>query len=105
MEQAMLNFRPIPCAREDSAAGDEALLEQAVEAALMETAGGVKDPSAAQATAKPDAAEAFLQRAAAFLNARADRAGLLERLRGLVAIESAEPPPAVQPDGADRKPE
>jgi hypothetical protein len=103
----MLNLRPISSDREDPVAGDEALLEQAVEAALMETAADMKDPDAVRAAAAPDAAETFLQRAANFLNTRTDRAELLERLRALVSIPSSEPQPG-QPaalDTSERKPE
>jgi hypothetical protein len=91
--------------RDATAAADD-LLDQVVEAALIETTRETPAPPIPARTPESEA-EAFLQRAAAFLNARADRAEILEKLRASVADQSREPK-AERPDardGADSKPE
>jgi hypothetical protein len=90
----MLNFRPTPVDQADTAAGDEALLDRVVEAALIEAAAeAAPQPGGARPVSAADTAEVFLQRAAAFLNARPHGAALLERLRGMVSTGATEPQP------------
>ena len=64
---------------------DETLLDEFVEAALVEAG---RDAEAAALLGEPgeaDSAAAFLQRAAAFLSTRSDRAELLEKLRASIS--------------------
>ncbi len=92
--------------KDRASAGDEALLDEFVAAALAETERDDAEESASrQAALAAEQVEAFLQRTAAFLNARADRAELLEKLRASIADTSAEPKPKPAADTSDRKPE
>jgi hypothetical protein len=87
-------------------ADDETLLDEFVEAALVEAG---RDAEAAALLGEPgeaDSAAAFLQRAADFLNARSDRAELLEKLRASIspAPGGGKPAPAAGASPADGKP-
>ena len=81
-----------PTSRDAMAPTDD-LLDEVVEAALIETTRETEPkPSAAVAPGESDA-EAFLQGAVAFLNTRADCAVLIEKLRALVRDHSGEAKP------------
>ena len=104
----MLNFRPMPLDQEETAASDDALLDQVVEAALIEAAcDTVPELAVPPAAAGFESAEAFLQQAATFLNARTDCAELLERLRASITGLPTEQKPAApsEPGASDSKPE
>jgi hypothetical protein len=95
-----------PTARDAMAPADD-LLDQVVEAVLIEaTRETAPEPTTAAGAPESDA-EVFLRRATAFLNARADRAELIEKLRASVGDHSGEPKPERSHTQAasDKKPE
>ena len=85
---------------------DETLLDEFVEAALVEAG---QDAEAAALLGAPDEADpaaAFLQRAAAFLSTRSDRAELLEKLRASISpvSDGGKPAPPAGSSPSDGKP-
>jgi hypothetical protein len=91
----------------DARAPADDLLDEVVEAALIETTREM-EPELPAAVAPGEAeAEAFLRGAVAFLNTRADCAALIEKLCALVGTQSGEAKPE-RPDadgGSDGKSE
>jgi hypothetical protein len=83
-----------------SAADDEAALDRLIESALAEERALEEAPVSVAISGD---AEAFLMQAAAFLQARDDRAALVERLRQLVVPEQDAVQP--QPAGTDAETE
>jgi hypothetical protein len=103
-EHVMVNSQSLSRNAEDAA---DALLDQVVESALIEATAGTASAPALTGAAAPDLAEAFLQRAVAFLKPRPDGAALFERLRALLEDEptKAKPDATSAPAAPNGKPE
>lgn len=87
-------------------ADDETLLDEFVEAALVEAGRDAEATALLGEPGEADSAAAFLQRAAAFLNARSDRAELLEKLRASISPvpDGGKPAPAAGASPSDGEP-
>jgi hypothetical protein len=94
----------MPANGDGMAAGEDALLDRFVEAALAETV-AVRADEPAPTIAVADEVETVLQRAAALLRSRPDREQLIERLRASIAPAEEKPGPSAPPDSADGTPE
>jgi hypothetical protein len=94
----------MPANGDGTAAGEDALLERFVEAALAETV-TVPTDEPAPVAAVADELETVLQRAAALLRCRPDREQLIERLRASIAPAEEKPDPSAPPAAAGSTPE